>query len=546
MKKSRLFKIIIAFFLAILLPVLSVTIFEVIQQDKKEALLESIYERQLDTILFAVNQNCWDNFNSWVTELSSQFSKEKNALTQPQKIKSKLKNFVRSYSPIHSGFIRTGLSTYTTYIQGGKDQIPDAALDESSLKEIEGVIMEDRIAILKMADRARQGYVNPHVLRWPQEGDTQTTLLLFPLVNIENAKTIPTLAGIFIDDLTFIREIVGRKFNSMQESSFIFGVRDVATAKIIYTTEEVNSDIFERSEAMWIIPSLQLEIKLAGTTLEEFSQSQTQSNFLVLTIINFILLVSIFYIIRYVYLEMLLAQKEKDFVANVSHELRTPLALIRMFAELMEMGRVRSEEKKQHYYRTIMAESTRLTQLINNILDFSKIESKRKTYNLKPSNIRLIVNDIMDFYQYHIQQKGFKINSSLELNLPLVQLDSEAVRQAVVNLIDNAIKYSNGNKSIHITLKRMNGTVVLSVQDFGLGIPVKEQKKIFKKFYRVENSLIHTTKGSGLGLTLVKNIMVQHKGQITVKSKVGEGSTFSLVFPVMDKNGEIDGSNSDR
>ena len=545
MKKSRFIKIVIAIFFSLILPVISVTVFEIIQQDKNETLLESIYQRQLDTILFAVNQTCWDNFNSWVTELSAQFAHKQTPLTTGGSTASALEKYTRTYPSILGVFIRTDIQKYAVYMQGNSAAAPGAIFGKKATFEIEKLIIEKRQAVLTMASRARQGYVNPLVLHWKRTNNKQITLLLFPLINIQNAHTMPTLAGIFIDNLTYIDEVVGRKFNSMHESSFIFAVRDTLSGELVYATEHPGSAFFERSEALWILPSLQLEIKLTGTTLEEFIQARAQTNVIFLIIVNIILIVGIFYIVRYIYLEMRLAQKEKDFVANVSHELRTPLALIRMFAELMEMGRVRSDEKKQHYYKTIMAESTRLTQLINNILDFSKIESRRKTYELNPGNLRALVIGILDFYQYHIQQKGFVVGTDLDLNLPQIIFDEVAIRQAVVNLIDNAIKYSHGGKRINISLKRKNGTLVLAIQDFGVGIAPGEQTKVFNKFYRTENSLVHNTRGSGLGLALVKNIMLQHGGQVTVNSKVGEGSTFSLIFPISRKNGARHGKNTD-
>lgn len=180
MKKSRLFKIILAFFLAILLPVLSVTIFEVIQQDKKEALLESIYQRQLDTILFAVNQNCYDNFNSWVIKLSSYFLKQPKALSQPEMVRKTLRNFVQSYSSIQGAFLRTNIGQYVTFMDASLPVARNNELSAASLNEIEEIIIKDRQAILTMTDHAVQGYVNPHIIKWQKVENAHKTLLLFP------------------------------------------------------------------------------------------------------------------------------------------------------------------------------------------------------------------------------------------------------------------------------------------------------------------------------------------------------------------------------
>jgi two-component system phosphate regulon sensor histidine kinase PhoR len=228
---------------------------------------------------------------------------------------------------------------------------------------------------------------------------------------------------------------------------------------------------------------------------------------------------------------MNLARMKTDFVANVSHELRTPLALIRMHAETLEMDRVPDEERKKQYYRTIMSETTRLTQLINNILDFSKIESHKKEYHLESDDLRECLIQTLNVYGYHLRTKGFRLEQKLDPAVPKISMDREAVTQALINLLDNAVKFSQEEKKIIVTLETKQNMVVLSVRDFGVGIPEAEQKKIFDKFYRVENSLVHNTKGSGLGLNLVKHIMNVHNGKVSVTSKEGEGSTFSLYFP---------------
>ncbi len=125
----------------------------------------------------------------------------------------------------------------------------------------------------------------------------------------------------------------------------------------------------------------------------------------------------------------------------------------------------------------------------------------------------------------------------IDENCPEIEVDSEAVTQAIVNLLDNAVKYTLDEKYIKVILKRNNGNLELSIQDKGIGINESEQKKIFEKFYRAGSSLVHTTKGSGLGLSLVKHIMDVHQGQIKVKSKLNKGSIFTLVFPDFNKNG---------
>ena len=230
--------------------------------------------------------------------------------------------------------------------------------------------------------------------------------------------------------------------------------------------------------------------------------------------------------------ELRLSRLKSDFVANVSHELKTPLALIRLYAETLELARVPSEERKGEYYRVIGKESRRLTQLINNILDFSRIEAGRKEYRLVPSDIGAVVRDVVESYRFAIEKLGFTLTLEVQDDLPPLELDPEAMSQALINLLNNAIKYSPEQKAVAVSVTHEAGRVRLAVSDRGIGIPRSEQRRIFEKFYRVETSLVHTTKGSGLGLALVQHIAEAHGGLVEVVSTPGEGSTFTLSLPV--------------
>jgi signal transduction histidine kinase len=219
----------------------------------------------------------------------------------------------------------------------------------------------------------------------------------------------------------------------------------------------------------------------------------------------------------------------------VSHELKTPLALIRLFAETLELGRVQSEEKARQYYRLINKESQRLTQLINNILDFSRIEAGRKEYRFAPTDVGRVVVDVVDAYRFQIEQNGFELDVGVAENLPEVDADKEALGQALLNLVNNAIKYSRDGKYLRLDVSQRGEEVRIAVTDRGIGIAKAEHRKIFDKFYRAEDSLVHETKGSGLGLPLVRHIMEAHGGSVEVESAPGRGSTFTLVLPVRGK-----------
>ena len=235
--------------------------------------------------------------------------------------------------------------------------------------------------------------------------------------------------------------------------------------------------------------------------------------------------------------EMKLSEMKNDFVSNVSHELRTPLASIRVFGEFLRLGRVDSPEKIREYGEYIETESRRLTQLINNLLDFASIESGRKSYRFESVDLEELVSETLRTFGVRLRQSGFRVVfHGPEAPLPPVRLDPMAVAQSMSNLIDNAVKYSgepgDENREIAVTLRREGNEAVISVRDHGIGIPRDEQKKIFDRFHRVGTGLVHDVKGSGLGLSIVQHIVQAHEGRVTVESRIGEGSTFSIHLPL--------------
>ena len=280
-----------------------------------------------------------------------------------------------------------------------------------------------------------------------------------------------------------------------------------------------------------VFPGLVLGMKLRGTTLAAMGQHFVHTSFLILGGLSFLLAGGIFLTYRNVSKEMALARLKSDFVSNVSHELRTPLSLIRLYAETLELGRLSSPEKHQEYYCIIRKESERLTALINNILDFSRIEAGRKEYDFRETDMRELVCNTLESYRYQIEQHGFTLEEKIA-EVPPLRVDREAMARSLVNLVNNALKYSQDRKYIGVKLYRENGSVKLEVIDHGIGIPSNEQNKIFEKFYRVGDPLVHNTKGSGLGLSLVQHIARAHGGDVIVDSAPGAGSKFTITLPL--------------
>ena len=230
--------------------------------------------------------------------------------------------------------------------------------------------------------------------------------------------------------------------------------------------------------------------------------------------------------------ESQMARLKADFVANVSHDLKTPLSLIRMFAETLEMGRVADEGRRQEYYRVVIRESERLSRLIDNVLDFSRIEGGRQTYDIAPTAVEPLVRDTVESFDYLLAEQGFDVRVEVAADLADVPLDAAAVGQALANLIDNAIKYSGETKSLAVDARIDGGDLTLSVTDQGIGIPLGEHQRIFEKFYRVGRSDTQGHRGSGVGLALVRHIAEAHDGRVTLESRPGYGSRFTLWFPL--------------
>jgi signal transduction histidine kinase len=281
-----------------------------------------------------------------------------------------------------------------------------------------------------------------------------------------------------------------------------------------------------------VFPNLILAIKYQGTTIADIGTRFLRYNYIVLGALSVLMVGGIWLTYRNVSREMNLARLKSDFVANVSHELRTPLALIRLYAETLELGRLTAKEKYQEYYRIIREESERLTALINNILDFSRIEAGRKEYEFKETDLADLVRSTLDSYRFQIEQNGFAFEENISGDIPPVTVDREAIARSLLNLVNNALKYSKDQKYIGVSLYRTNCRVNLEVRDHGIGIPPNEQEKIFEKFYRCGDPLVHNIKGSGLGLSLVRHIARAHGGEVLVESTPEKGSKFTIALPL--------------
>jgi two-component system phosphate regulon sensor histidine kinase PhoR len=234
--------------------------------------------------------------------------------------------------------------------------------------------------------------------------------------------------------------------------------------------------------------------------------------------------------------ERRLNELKSEFISNVSHELKTPLSIISMFGEMLAEGRTKTPEQATEYAEIIWRESVRLGRLIDNVLDFAKMERGMGVYEFAESDLGDVVARAIELSGRRVQTANMQLSEDIESDLPPVLLDANAFTLAVLNLIDNAIKYAPDGKKIEVSLKREGDRLVLAVRDWGPGIDPEEHERIFERFYRAKSIRLKPIRGSGIGLALVQHIARAHHGEATVISEPGKGSTFRISLPISGKN----------
>lgn len=516
-------KLIFLLIIIILLPAIFLTANEFNSLSSSEKMLTQIYNRQLESILFSVNQFAWDTVNKWADEINSILKKDLK-----DSLKKSTSDFLRNNQAIQAVFISDSLINNIQIFS-----LADS-LDSLFKRHIKKRLSSQTSVINRLYRFKKTGYqkIEPFSLQINGEDEVKIALIFVPDELMRSGKIV----GLLLNTEQFVQNVISLKLQEIAGAELVVGVFHQQSQEPFFSTDEMASEDIRFKKSVWLFPDYFLGISLKGQTIEELARSRFYRNLVLIIVLDIILLGAIWFVYRNFKKEIELAQMKSDFVSNVSHELKTPLSLIRMFSETLEMDRVNSEEKKQEYYRVISQETERLTHMVNNILNFSRIEAGRKEYHFQQVELNELVQKVIENYNYHLQQNGFEVRMQLDNNIPSINADAESVSEALLNLIDNAIKYSNEEKFIGVKTGSENDFVFLEVEDYGIGIDHSQKEKIFDKFYRISSGLVHNAKGSGLGLTLVKNIVDAHGGKITVSSEPGKGSSFKLYFPVKVKH----------
>jgi signal transduction histidine kinase len=262
------------------------------------------------------------------------------------------------------------------------------------------------------------------------------------------------------------------------------------------------------------------------------------TNFYFWTIITLIIILvfGTAMITRIINHEMEILKIKSDFVSSVSHEFKTPLTSMKSLTERLEKGKVIHPEKMKQYISIISRDIDKLIRLVSNILNFSKIEAGKKVYKMEKTTITTWLKMAITTYKKESIDSELNIHIQIENDIPAIHIDKDAMEQAIFNLVDNAVKFSPGTKKVEVTLERNQDSVIIKIKDQGLGIEDDEKDKIFEKFYRGNEAVKYSIKGTGLGLALVKYTVEAHNGHIDVKDEPGWSAVFMITLPILDHN----------
>ena len=507
-------KIALLFFLILILPISVFFIYQFAKLNESEKEINKIYLQQLETIIYSINQYSEDVMGNLANEIKIDLSilRETN--------NNKLEEFLNENSSLKAIIIfdKDLNSTLIGYNPSLLDK-------KKVLQDFEDKILNNSASIEKLENFLDVGYEKMEAFGTFSEENLNLSVFAIKNRN-ENIK----FCGIVFEPYEFVRQNLVPKISQACGDEFILTVINDIDKSIIYSCDKVDSEQLTILKSLWVVPGFSLGIKMKSGNIEDLVIQRYYENLIVLGSLLIILIIGIGLIYRNIRKELALTQLKSDFISNVSHELRTPLSLISMYSETLVLDRLKDENKKKEYYSVINNETNRLSKIVNSILNFSKMESGTRKYNFSENNLVEINDEVFSTYDYHIKSKGFKYKIDTKGKIENIFADQDAISESIINLIENAIKYSSENKQFIIKIDQNKIGPFWEIEDFGIGISKEDQIKIFDKFFRVSTGLVHNIKGTGLGLTLVKQIMESHNGKVIVNSTVGQGSSFRLQF----------------
>lgn len=334
----------------------------------------------------------------------------------------------------------------------------------------------------------------------------------------------------------FLAPEINARFGSSEDSGVVVWLDYWTKRQIIASNGDQNvtrdrPDYIQRFSNM--LEDWHLRIIFQETPEVIASKASLRRNLIFLGAGFFLLMGSLIFMYITAQKERELGMRQASFLANVTHELKTPLAVMQAAGENLSDGRVTTPERLTSYGKHIYTESLRLRRMIEKLLDVAKNEAGQLVLKQVPSDLSELIKDYVYEHETFLNSNGAEVDLKIDAKVPEVMVDHNTFHTILGNLIENALKYSPNSKYVGIELLSDNKNVYLNVKDFGSGIPKDKQKLIFEKFYRVEDTLTAHTKGHGLGLSIVKNLVERNGGTISVESEYGKGSVFTVSFPAL-------------
>ena len=520
MKKPRTVRgVALILLLLVLLPVLVFTVYEISGLSGSESFVTDIYRRQLDIVLFSINQFAWDVVNTWASAVESGWRPSGAGGSFSRTFAGE---FLGKNPAVDAIFLADTTGKSITFMAERNGD------ERAGRERLVRLLAGERPLIDRLLTLSSQNYRKLEARAFPDSSGGGGGVVLFFV--LRDLRGIPALAGIRLHQERFVQEVLGERMREAAAGEFVISVFRISNGDRVFSSEEGPGTDPEQRRQLWLFPDLAVGIRLKWETIQQVARSRVSRDLLILVVLDAVLLTGVWVVYRSVRREMEFVRLKSDFVSNVSHELRTPLALIRMYAETLEMGRLAGEEKKQEYYLTIVKETERLTRLVNNLLNFSRMEAGRRPYSLSPLDLNAVVRSALDSFSPHLANEGFSPVVILDPAIPAVRADREAVQEALINIIDNAVKYSGAEKYLRVATGSRMDEAYVEIEDHGPGIPSEYRERVFETFFRVPSPLTPAAKGSGLGLAIARHIMEAHGGRVDLKSKPGKGSTFTLGF----------------
>lgn len=506
---KRISKVTLVLIVVMALPVIAFYTRSINELSDNEAMVQKVFDKQLQSMLYSLNQYTETLFGLWSARLDLAYNLDYEDMSEAaSEVMLKNPSIVAiSYDKANTGETIASIGNMEHHIVN--ETKPDSSMVEQLVEFI------------------GQGYQKI------ASSETQDGALLYFLLSKSND---PILCKVWIDPQIFFNRSMSQVIQQASQDMFYITITNSLEGTTIDSysdTANVSND-WTASQELWYFPNYKFNIKLKSKTIDEIVADRSQKNNILILITLVIVLIGGGFVVFSIRREMHLAEMKSDFVSSVSHELRTPLALMSMYVEMLMLKRYKDQAKEEEYIKIVYSETQRLSGMVNRILNFSRMERGKREYHITPYSVNQLIEEVISLYQPNFKDNNVDVSVSMLPQDTTIGIDHEALTETLVNLFDNAINYGKDNdKKIAIRASIKHNSVIIEVEDNGIGISPKHQKKIFDKFYRVtKKDLAHKAKGSGIGLNIVREIIRHHNGKVSVKSQLGEGSCFILQLPV--------------